>query len=282
MTRFSLVLSTIHRTNEVGRFLTTLDSQTYRQFELIVVDQNKDGRLLPILKPYEKKFSIVRCTSKPGLSAARNVGLRHIVGDVVTFPDDDCLYPPELLELVAAFLDAHPNVAGLTGRLQMGNPGQVGTQRFDKKAGLISQANVWLRANSSTIFVRRKVVEEIGGFDESLGVGAGTPWEGGEDTDYPLRVVKAGFKMYYTPDLYVLHPSAPKNDYSRLANRAYKYGAGIGRVLRKHDYPLWFVAYFLLRPLGGAFLNFVAGRRDKARFHIAAFRGRFRGWLLSR
>ena len=76
MIRFSLVLSTINRTDEVRRFLTTLDSQTYRQFELIVVDQNKDGRLLPVLKPYEKMFSIVHCTSKPGLSAARNVGLR--------------------------------------------------------------------------------------------------------------------------------------------------------------------------------------------------------------
>jgi GT2 family glycosyltransferase len=282
MTRFSLVLPTINRTNEVRKFLTTLDRQTYRQFELIVVDQNKDGRLLPVLKPYEKKFSIVHCTSKPGLSAARNVGLKYIVGDVVAFPDDDCLYPPELLERVAAFLDAHPNVDGVTGRAQMSNPGQVGTPRFDKKAGFITKANAWTRVVSISIFVRRKIVEEIGGFDESLGVGAGTPWEGGEDTDYPLRAVKAGFKIYYTPDLYVLHPSAPKNDYPRLADRAYKYGAGIGRVLRKHDYPLWFVAYFLLRPLGGAFLSFVAGRRDKARFHIAAFRGRFRGWLLSK
>ncbi len=281
MIRFSLVLSTINRTDEVRRFLTTLDSQTYRQFELIVVDQNKDERLLPVLEPYEKMFSIVHCTSKPGLSAARNVGLKHTVGDVVTFPDDDCLYPPELLERVASFLDAHPNVAGLAGRLQMGNPGQIGTARFDRKAGLISQANVWKRVNSSTIFVRRKVVEEIGGFDESLGVGAGTPWAGGEDIDYPLRVVEAGFKFYYSPDLCVLHPSVPEYDYSRLADRAYGYGAGIGRVWRKHDYPFWLVAYFLLRPLGGAFLNFVAGRRDKARFHIAAFRGRFRGWLLS-
>ena len=55
MIRFSLVLSTINRTDEVRRFLTTLDSQTYRQFELIVVDQNKDGRLLPILKPYAEE-----------------------------------------------------------------------------------------------------------------------------------------------------------------------------------------------------------------------------------
>jgi len=100
----------------VRRFLSSLDSQTHRQFELIVVDQNKDGRLSPILEQYEKKFSIVRCTSKPGLSHARNVGLKCIAGDVVAFPDDECWYPPELLERVAAFLDAHPNVDGVMGR----------------------------------------------------------------------------------------------------------------------------------------------------------------------
>ena len=81
-----------------------------------MVDQNKDGRLSPILEQYEKKFSIVRCTSKPGLSHARNVGLKCIAGDVVAFPDDECWYPPELLERVAAFLDAHPNVDGVMGR----------------------------------------------------------------------------------------------------------------------------------------------------------------------
>ena len=282
MTRFSLVLSTVDRTDEVKQFLSFLDSQTHRQFEVIVVDQNKDGRLLPVLEPYEKKFSIVRCTSEPGLSRARNVGLKYVAGDIVAFPDDDCRYPPELLERVATFLGNHPDVGGVTGRILTSNPGQVGTARFDKKAGLLTQANIWHRANSIGIFLRRKVAEKIGGFDEALGVGAGTLWGGGEDIDFPLRAVKSGFKIYYMPDLYVFHPSPPEHDYSRLADRAYGYGAGIGRVWRKHNYPLWLVAYYLLRPLGGACLSFITGDKDKACYYIAAFRGRFKGWFPSK
>jgi GT2 family glycosyltransferase len=130
--------------------------------------------------------------------------------------------------------------------------------------------------------LRRNVVEEVGGFDETLGVGAQTLWGGGEDIDYPLRAIKAGFKIEYRPDdIYVFHPPpySPRGDYSKLAGRAYRYGAGIGRVWRKHNYPVWLVAYYLLRPLGGAFLNFVKGNRGKAHYHVSAFRGRLRGWL---
>jgi glycosyltransferase involved in cell wall biosynthesis len=291
MTRFSLVLATIDRTNELERFLSYLDLQTHRRFELIVVDQNEDERLTPVLEPYESKFSIRRCVSEPGLSRARNVGLKCVTGDVVAFPDDDCWYPPNLLRNVADFLEDCPELGGITVRCESrtGQDGgrlaakgsSVGAARFDKRAGPLNKANVWLRACSYGIFLRRNVVEEVGGFDESLGVGAGTPWEGGEDIDYPLRAVEAGFEIYYRPDLFVLHPAPPVRDYSLLADRAYRYSAGIGRVWQKHDYPFWLVVYHLLRPLGGACLSLAKGRREEALYYLQSLRGRLAGWRSS-
>lgn len=49
MPGFSLVLGTVERTDELSIFPDSFDSQVYRNFELIVVDQNKDNRLVPIL-----------------------------------------------------------------------------------------------------------------------------------------------------------------------------------------------------------------------------------------
>src|SRR2546427_827401 len=98
--KFSLVQATLGRTGELARFLRELDQQTYRSFELIVVDQNPDQRLAPILAPYESRFPVFHVRSEKGLSRARNVGMRQIGGDVVAFPDDDCWYPPHLLEWV--------------------------------------------------------------------------------------------------------------------------------------------------------------------------------------
>src|SRR5215212_9261375 len=105
---FSLVLATVGRTEEVRRLLESLREQTYRNFEVIVVDQNPGDGLTYLLELYRDTLNIRHIRSAKGISKARNVGLRYTTGDVVAFPDDDCWYAPDLLERVAAKLSAHP------------------------------------------------------------------------------------------------------------------------------------------------------------------------------
>lgn len=276
--RFSLIVATLGRTEEIERLLASLVAQTYKDFDLIVVDQNGDDRLEPFLAPYRHEYPVLRLTSEPGLSRARNVGLEHARGDVIAFPDDDCWYPPDLLERIAGSLNNRDGIAGCSVFVREDGErlvsGKVGMPRFDREAGLLNKTNAWARAISYTIFLRRGVVEKVGRFDESLGIGA--PWGSGEDTDYPLRAVKAGFELYYDPGIAVYHRALPEQ--SELAERAYRYGVGMGRVWRKHDYPLWFVVYYLLRPAGGALLSLAKGRGSEVRYYFNSLRGRLRGW----
>lgn len=275
--KFSLVAATLGRTAEMERLLASLNSQTHRDFELIIVDQNSDDRLVSVLEPYRTRFPIMRVSSERGLSRARNVGLEYATGDVVGFPDDDCWYPPDLLENAARLLRECPEVDGISGRAT--DESGSFDARFDQMAGLLEIPNVWRRTSSFSIFVRRRVFESIGGFDEELGVGSGTVWGGGEDIEYALRAVRRGLKIYYDPALVVFHPHALASGYREMSGRAYSYGAGIGRVWQKHDYPVRLVAYSLLRPAGGAALALLSARPDKARYHWNGFRGRLRGWL---
>lgn len=275
--RFSLVMATIGRTLEARRFVESLLRQQVREVELIVVDQNADSRLAGILEEYSSRLHWVRVDSEPGLSKARNRGLLHARGAIIAFPDDDCMYPETLLATVSRILDSHPEYDGVTGRV-VGEDGKD-YARFDRAPGELSALNTWRRAASVSLFVRRHVVERVGGFDETLGLGAGTPWGGGEDIDYPLRAIEAGFSIRYEPTIRVLHPNPLGEGYRVAADRARRYGAGVGRVWRKHGLPLWFVAYNLARPLAGAGLSVVSGRIEKARYHWSAFRGRLAGWL---
>jgi len=114
--KFSLVMGTLGRTQEVGRFLASLQRQIYRDFELFIVDQNPDDRLLPMIDEYRQHFRIERVISPKGLSRARNAGLTHITGDLVAFPDDDCWYPDDLLSYVASRFERDAGLDGLTGR----------------------------------------------------------------------------------------------------------------------------------------------------------------------
>lgn len=246
---FSLILGTMGRTTELERFLQSLANQTYRKFELIVVDQNPDGRLEPILASHATYFPVVHLRSERGLSRAKNAGLACASGDVVGFPDDDCQFPADLLHRVARFFEDHPDEDGLTGRAVDEN-GEDINPGFDRRTGRINHFNVWRRGIAFNIFVRRCSARGAR-FDEQMGPGAGTEWGAGDETDYLLQLLERGRSLFYDRDLVVVHPRPQAHyDAETLCRRAYEYACGGGRTVRKHGYPLWFRLWWVGRSLG--------------------------------
>ncbi|MEO8626540.1 MAG: glycosyltransferase [Betaproteobacteria bacterium] len=274
--KVSLVLATVDRTHEVSRFLTSLAAQRYADLELIVVDQNLDDRLVELLAVHQGALTIRHVRSARGLSKARNVGLQFVSGEIVAFPDDDCWYPSGVLQLVTNMLSANRVWSGVTGRSEDGL-GRSSGARFDASPGAIDLNNVWTRGISYTIFLRREAADAIGLFDEELGVGAGTRFGSAEETDYLIRGIRAGLHIAYVPDLIVFHPNPTKVFDERTWRRARSYGAGMGRVLRKHRCRAGIVATALIRPIGGALLSATSGKLAKARYHWNVLRGRIEG-----
>jgi len=275
--RFSLVLGTIGRTSELERFLRSLDRQTYRDFEVIVIDQNADDRLAPILGGFAGRFPIEHLRAEPGLSRARNVGLRRARGDCVGFPDDDCWYPEDVLAKVAGLAAANAAWSGVTGR-SVDEAGRESAAKFLPESATLSLTTAW-NAISYAIFLRRAVVEAVGGFDETLGVGAGTAFGSGEETDYIIRAIRAGYAIRYASDVVVHHPNPVRTFDIAAQRRGYSYGCGMGRVLAKHRYPAWYVARSLARPCAGAAISALTGQPGRARYYVNVFSGRLRGLI---
>jgi len=278
---FSLILCTAgtdRREVEIARLLDTLRAQTLRDFEVIVVDQNQDLDLVPrLIAPYQGDLAIRRVRSALGLSRARNAGLVHARGRLCGFPDDDCWYPADLLARVAAYFETHPDAAGLHGK---GSDEQGRDMaRFDDEAGPVTKMTAFERSVSCALFYRVEDVRAIGGFDEGLGLGSGTLWIGCEDYDFPIRLAEAGRAIHYDPALVVHHPCPSLSVDEGSVRRALTQSPSFGHLLVKHRYPPWFVAAKLIRPLGGAALQAARGRMLRARYHLAAFRGRAQGVL---
>lgn len=274
--KFSLVLATVGRSEEVARFLASLDAQDYRDFELIVIDQNDDERLTPLLKVYRDRFKFLHVRSARGLSRARNVGLKLAGGDVIAFPDDDCWYPAGLLAKVAGVLQSDPGIDGVTGRFTDGD-GRTEGRWLDRSMPL-NRYNIWRGAISFSIFLRRRVIDAVGQFNDSLGVGAGTPWGASEETDYLLRSLQHGFKLQYLHDLVLHHPVKTVHFDEGACNRQQKYEAGIGRVMRMNDYPFWYFPAACLRTCCGIVLALARGDLPRARFKYVSVMARMRGW----
>jgi glycosyltransferase involved in cell wall biosynthesis len=275
--RVSLVMGTAgERPWALSRFLDSLASGVHQDLDLIVVDQGMGDQITHLLQRY-RSLSPRQLRSRPGLSRARNCGLTYVTGEVVGFPDDDCWYPPDLLSSIVEHMQSRPDLGGVAVR-PVDEAGRSSFPRWDLRPGLINRYNVWRRSNSNGLFLRTAVIREVGGFDEDLGVGSGTPWGAAEDVDYPLRVLAAGFRIEYLPGVLVRHPRTEATFDAAGVDRAERYGGGSGRVLRKHGYPWWFVMYQGMRPLGGALLSAATGRWAKAQYHLAVLRGRRRGW----
>ncbi|MGH3136772.1 MAG: glycosyltransferase family 2 protein [Gaiellaceae bacterium] len=266
---FDLVVATVGRSEELERLLDSIVAQRYPHVRVFVVDQNEDGRLESILSRQSPEIRHVR--SQPGLSRARNVALEHLSADIVAFPDDDCVYPPGLLVHVAERFSEEPGLDGLTGRAVDDAGSSSASWRAD--AAQLTDENLWNRAISFTIFLRRDVVRRVGAFDERLGLGSPDPWSSGEEIDYLIRAVRASARIEYEPSLAVQHDVSV--DDSRVA---YRDGASIGYLLRKHRYPARTVARMLARPLGGTIVSLGRLDRSRAVYHAVTWRGRVRGY----
>jgi GT2 family glycosyltransferase len=256
---FDLVVATVDRVDQLDRLLASLEEQTYRDFRVLLADQNDDDRLGNVIGAHPT-LRLERLRAPRGLSRARNAALPRLEADVVTFPDDDCSYAPDLLERVVRRFETDPELDGLTGR----------EPSWTTDAAPLTRENLWKRAISFTIFLRREVVSRIGAFDERLGL----PSSSGEEFDYLIRALDSGARIEYDPSLVVAHDVKPDAD--RYGARE---GSSLGYILRKHRYPKRTVVRMLIRPAGGAVIALAHRDRRRARFQLDTLRGRVRGYV---
>jgi glycosyltransferase involved in cell wall biosynthesis len=267
---FDLVVASVDRVDQLGRLLASLESQTHTSFRVLLADQNEDDRLGEVIRAYDM-LRIERLRAPRGLCRARNAALQLVDADLIAFPDDDCVYAPNLLESVARRFAVDPRLDGVTGRA-VDDAGHSSPSWAAEPAHL-TRENLWNRGISFAIFLRAALVHRVGRFDEQLGLGSGTSWTSGEETEYLVRAVELGGHIEYDPMLTVMHDEKPIAD--SLGTRE---GASLGYILRKHDYPKRTVTRMLVRPAGATVIAVARGDRRAARFQLDTLRGRLRGY----
>jgi len=273
---FSLILSTKGRVNELEKFFRSLSAQTVQDFEIILVDQNDDDRLAHLVKDLKFDRPPIYLKSSGGLSKGRNDGLAHATGEIVGFPDDDCCYPPQLLQHVALFFDTHPDYGFLSGR-SFADDGGDAVSRHATNASPIRRETIYTQCIEFAFFLRRADLGAMR-FDENMGVGSVAPWQSDEGPDLMLRMMERGIRGYYDPQYGVWHPRPICSYDDRAIDRSYRYACGSGYFLRKHRYPLRHFGYLTARTLCGFGLACLTLNAGKARFFWARIRGRWRGW----
>jgi glycosyltransferase involved in cell wall biosynthesis len=271
----SLVVATFNRVTELRRLLESLDLQTYKNFELIVVDQNPDDRLVPVLERHTG-LNIVHVRSGLGVSKARNVGIRIAKGEILSFPDDDCWYPAELLSNVVQWLESNPEFDGIFTATRDQND-RLQAPKFPPKAGPCTKRSVLRCAVAFNAFLKVRVVKGIGFFREDIGPGTSSPYQSSEDIDYMIRPLDRGMSLFYQPAFTVYHPNF--NDRNRLRRTTFRYSLGQGYILRLHGYSWLLLGEVLGRSLAGAVVKLMKGDLEGSYLYCLRASGQLQGYL---
>jgi glycosyltransferase involved in cell wall biosynthesis len=255
---------------EVERLLHSLVAQQNDSMEVIIVDDNEDDRLNPILARFNPLLQInhIRVGAK-GVSAARNVGFKAARGRIVSFPDDDCWYPPTLVEDVVRWFDANSDYSVLSVACLDESGVKSGNRWFQEGCDL-TVANSLRTTMMPTVFLACTPAMREVYFDEELSYG--------EDTDFVLRQLKAGIKGRLDSNLNIFHPCRDMLSGNVTSERAVKYGSGMGFLVRRHaTLVMWFA--LLAYDLSRAALIACRGRLHDASIVFAHARGLSRGYL---
>jgi glycosyltransferase involved in cell wall biosynthesis len=275
---FSLIVATVNRVEPMRRLLDSLSSQSWCDFEVIVVDQNKDQCLDSLLSEWWP-FPIrhIRLPAKAGASAARNQGWRKASGHILLFPDDDCWYPIGYLERMhGAFRSTNADL--LTGRAA-NLAGETINGRFERRSGSIRRGNTFTTQIEWNMGIKTSLMHQLGGYDEAISLGGQTPWQGGEGYDLVLRALATGATCFYDHDLIGHHEELPvaKPD-AAMISKGRAYARGLGFVLRKHDFGVLALGWWIMRSVANLAWFSLLGRTDRVRYYMAQALGRWEGW----
>ena len=178
----------------------------------------------------------VRCirVEEPGLAKARNAALRATTADIVAFTDDDCTPQADWAQTIRARFTrstAEGERAGfVAGRVDASGDGQPVSVMLGAIPRRYSGGDdASYIGHGANLAITRACWEELGGFDELLGVGA--PLRSAEDTDLMWRALRQGWVGHFDPHAVVAH--AQWRDRGGALRASYGYGVGAGALRSK-------------------------------------------------
>lgn len=220
----SVIITTFNRLNLLGRALSSLENQTFKDFEVIVSDDCSDVDVNDFLNKYKKDSQLTiryrRNSENKGACYTRNEGIKIARGKYIAGLDDDDEFTPNRLEmLLHAYNSKFSFVSSNTLVIE-----KQGSKRLFKSEREISLSNVlWANNVGTQVFVERDRILKIGGFDTNL--------SSAQDADMWIRLIEQyGTALRLKDVTYILHT---EHDMPRISTSNKKI-SGMEGIYEKH------------------------------------------------
>jgi len=200
--KVSVVIPTYNRASMVAEAIESVLSQSYKDLEVIVVDDGSTDNTEDVLRPYFSQITYIKQENR-GNAAARNKGLKEAKGVLIAFNDSDDLWVHDKLEKQVGFMDEHPDIDMVCGNgIIFGNTLDAGRlvisqsrgEFLEKKGVTIKDIFMKSTIRTPTVVIRKKVIDALDGFDGNLRVCV--------DGDFSLRLLGSGYKAAFINDVF--------------------------------------------------------------------------------
>ena len=224
MKKVTIVIPTYKRPDMIARAVNSVLNQTYKEIEVIVVDDNdpsyperKETEKVMIQFARDGRVSYIKHDKNRNGSAARNTGWRHSKGDYITFLDDDDEISPLKIQRQVECLESLDETWGAcyTAYHTLMKDGSI------QKSTTNQSGDVYLRAlmrnfyvgSGSNVLLRKSVVDEIKGYDESF--------LRNQDIEFMARAFEKYKVAFVNEDLLTIHWDI------RTTKRTYEFVNGV-------------------------------------------------------
>lgn len=197
----SVALPAFNRGHIIREAIESALAQTYRDFEIIVVDDgSRDNTSEVVAQIQDPRIRCIRLEQNKGVAAARNLILREARGELISFLDSDDLWKPSKLEKEVDFLERHPEAGGVFEDLEKYDNGAY-TASFQRQTPYFSTMLAERNYPHEIVFTEREMylclLREVPIKPTALTVRAGTlrlagwfneDWRAGSDWEYLIRL----------------------------------------------------------------------------------------------
>ena len=247
----SIIVPVYNRPDEIKELLESLEAQTDKNFEIVLVEDGSTVTCREICEKYSDKFSLkYYYKDNEGRSIARNYGLDRADGDFFVFVDSDCILPPDYIENLHKTLKDKPTdcFGGPDSAHESFSPTQKAINfsmtSFLTTGGIRGGKKSLEKFTPRTFNMgfSRKVYEKVGGFREMFS----------EDIDMSTRIKLAGFSVVLYPDVKVFHKR--RVDFKKFWHQVHTFG--MSRITLQLLYPgsmklvHWLPALFVIFGIG--------------------------------
>lgn len=234
----SVIITTFGGGEKLSRAINSVLHQTYKKYEIIVVDDNNSNtderkqteRVMSNFLDYRNISYIKHSKNKNG-AAARNTGIFYAKGEYICFLDDDDVYLPERLEKSVKFLERYKDVVGVCTKVILMEKGNI-YELFNPKKKILELEDILERQSSigtgSNIFLRKKVVLEVNGFNEKF--------ERFQDLEFMIRILQKG-KVEFINDFEIIKDTNGVRtlNYDAMKNAFYEFDNSFKDLILKLD-----------------------------------------------